>query len=75
MPTSEKVLGFSNRWYDLAIETAVERELGSGVRIRAVSPPVVIESKLAGRVDGELVPRRFQDCQQQRGRRTAAEAG
>jgi predicted nucleotidyltransferase len=47
MPTSEKVLGFSNRWYDLAIETAVERELGSGVGIRAVSPPVVIATKLA----------------------------
>ena len=47
MPISEKLLGFSNRWYDLAIETAVERELGSGARIRAVSPPVVIATKLA----------------------------
>ena len=47
MPTSEEVLGFSNRWYPLAIETAVERELQSGVRIRAVAPSVVVGTKLA----------------------------
>jgi predicted nucleotidyltransferase len=47
MPTSKDVLGFSNRWYNLAIQTAVERALPSGVRIRAVSPPVVIATKLA----------------------------
>jgi predicted nucleotidyltransferase len=58
MPTAEEVLGFSNRWYDLAIETAVERELGSGVRIRAVSPPVMIATKLAawrGRGEGDVL--------------------
>jgi hypothetical protein len=32
MPTSAEVLGFSNRWYDIAIATAVERELASGER-------------------------------------------
>ncbi len=47
MPTSEQVLGFSNRWYPLAIETAVERELRSGVRIRAVAPSIVVGTKLA----------------------------
>lgn len=47
MPTSEEVLGFSNAWYELGIETAVERTLSSGARIRAVAPPVVIATKLA----------------------------
>lgn len=47
MPTSEDVLGFSNAWYELGIATAVELTLGSGVRIRAVAPPVVIATKLA----------------------------
>jgi len=47
MPTSEEMLGFSNPWYDFAIETAVERGFTSGARIRAVAPPVVIATKLA----------------------------
>lgn len=47
MPTSEDVLGFSNPWYELGIATAIELSLGSGVRIRAVAPPVVIATKLA----------------------------
>ncbi len=37
MPTSENVLRFSNRWYRLAMETAVERDLGSGMRIGEVA--------------------------------------
>jgi predicted nucleotidyltransferase len=47
MPTSEEVLGFSNRWYDLALKTAVERVLPSGRALRAVAPPVLIATKLA----------------------------
>lgn len=46
MPTSEEVLGFSNPWYELGIETAIDRTLPSGTRIRAVAPPVVIATKL-----------------------------
>jgi predicted nucleotidyltransferase len=47
MPTAEEVLGFSNPWYELGIETAIERTLHSGTRIRAVAPPVVTATKLA----------------------------
>jgi predicted nucleotidyltransferase len=47
MPTAEDVLGFSNPWYELGIETAIERELPSGARIRAVAPPVMVATKLA----------------------------
>lgn len=47
MPTAEDVLGFSNPWYETAIETAIERTLASGTTIRAVAPPVVVATKLA----------------------------
>lgn len=46
MPTDEAVLGFSNRWYDHAIKTAVELTLPSGVKIRAATPPSIIATKL-----------------------------
>jgi predicted nucleotidyltransferase len=58
MPTSEDVLGFSNPWYEVGIATAVELELPSGKRIRAVAPPVVIATKLAawlGRGGGDVL--------------------
>jgi predicted nucleotidyltransferase len=58
MPTSEEVLGFSNAWYELGIETAIERTLQSGARIRAVGPPIVIATKLAawrGRGDNDIL--------------------
>ena len=58
MPTAEAVLGFSNRWYPLGIETAIERTLASGVHIRAVAPPLVIATKLAawrGRGRGDIL--------------------
>lgn len=58
MPIAEDVLGFSNPWYTLGIETAIERTLASGKRIRAVAPAVVIATKLAawlGRGHGDLL--------------------
>ncbi len=58
MPTSEDVLGFSNRWYETGIATAIELELPSGKRIRAVAPPVVVATKLAawlGRGAGDIL--------------------
>lgn len=58
MPTSEDVLGFSNPWYEVGIATAVELELPSGKRIRAVAPPVVVATKLAawlGRGSGDVL--------------------
>lgn len=47
MPQDEKILGFSNPWYRHAIDTAVERGLPSGVRVRAASPTAIIATKLA----------------------------
>jgi hypothetical protein len=58
MPTAEEVLGFSNRWYPLGIETAIERTLAPGVSIRGVAPPLVIATKLAawrGRGHGDIL--------------------
>jgi len=58
MPTAENVFGFGSRWYDLAVATAIERALGSGVKIRATSPPIMIATKLAawrGRGRGDIL--------------------
>jgi hypothetical protein len=38
MPLDAKILGFSNRWYRPAMESAEERELEKGLMIRAVAP-------------------------------------
>jgi hypothetical protein len=45
MPTREDILGFSNRWYALAIETAAHVDIGRH-RARVVIPPVFIATKL-----------------------------
>jgi predicted nucleotidyltransferase len=47
MPIAEDVLGFSNPWYQVGIETAIEQTLPSGTTIRAVAPPVGVATKLA----------------------------
>ena len=46
MPTDERILGFSNRWYENALETAQDTRLPSGTRIRAVTPPYLLATKL-----------------------------
>ncbi len=46
MPTLEKILGFSNRWYPLALKTAAPVALPSGVVIRLVQAPVFLATKL-----------------------------
>jgi predicted nucleotidyltransferase len=58
MPTLESILGFSNRWYPLALETAVPVQLASGRKIRLVSAPVFVATKLeafAGRGKGDFL--------------------
>lgn len=45
MPTDEKVLGFSNRWYPLATSTAQALILPSGARIRLISAPAFLATK------------------------------
>jgi hypothetical protein len=39
MPLDEKLLGFTNRWYQPAIEAAETREILPGVVIRVISSP------------------------------------
>jgi hypothetical protein len=45
MPTDERVLGFSNRWYPLATATALPLTLPSGTRIRLISAPAFLATK------------------------------
>lgn len=46
MPTSETVLGFSNRWYEPAIETAVTLRLRENLDVRLVTPACFVATKL-----------------------------
>jgi len=46
MPALEEILGFSNRCYPLALETATSHSLPSGTVIRLVAAPVFLATKL-----------------------------
>lgn len=46
MPVQPEVLGFSNRWYPYAVETAEPVDLGDGVTIRLVSAMAFVATKL-----------------------------
>jgi hypothetical protein len=46
MPLEKNILGFKNRWYGPAMETAEERELEPGLTILMVSPVYFCASKL-----------------------------
>lgn len=46
MPASEEVLGFSNRWYETALRTAVSVTLPDGPAIRLVTPACFLATKL-----------------------------
>ena len=46
MPTSGKILGFTNRWYPLAMETASQYEITKALSINLVSPPCFIATKI-----------------------------
>ncbi|MPZ20573.1 MAG: hypothetical protein GEV06_22055 [Luteitalea sp.] len=57
MPVDEHVLGFSNRWYPAAIETAQILQI-AGHEVRVVTPALFIATKLDafhGRGDGDIV--------------------
>jgi hypothetical protein len=45
MPLDASILGFTNRWYRLALDTAEPMELEQGVSIRAVAAPVFLATK------------------------------
>ena len=65
MPTDAAMLGFTNRWQAESFRHAVERELPSGARIRAVPPPFLVATKIEaflGRGEGDyLASRDFAD--------------
>lgn len=46
MPVEPEVLGFSNRWYPYAVETAEPTDLGTGITIRLVSAVGFVATKL-----------------------------
>ena len=45
MPTDERILGFSNRWYPVATATATPVILPSGIQIRLISAPAFLATK------------------------------
>lgn len=51
MPTAPGILGFSNRWYPLAMVTAEKRALPSGVTIRLIAAPLFVATKFEAFVD------------------------
>jgi hypothetical protein len=46
MPTSAEVLGFSNRWYSRAMQTATAMRIADSLTIRVVTAPYFIATKL-----------------------------
>ncbi len=46
MPTDENILGFSNRWYPLALETATPIQFPDGPTVRIISPVAFVATKL-----------------------------
>ncbi len=46
MPIVKEILGFANRWYPLAIDTAQRVTLPSGLQIKLIAAPVFIATKL-----------------------------
>lgn len=46
MPVDADVLGFSNRWYPHAMQTAALHDLGDGIRIRSIAAPAFVATKL-----------------------------
>ena len=58
MPTDPNVLGFSNRWYELAMQTAQRVKLPSGAEIRLIGGPAFVATKFeafADRGQGDLL--------------------
>jgi hypothetical protein len=46
MPSDASILGFENRWQRPALDHALAIELPSGRRIRAITPPYLVATKL-----------------------------
>jgi hypothetical protein len=46
MPTDERILGFSNRWYKAAMENAQRMQVENGLMLRVVTAPFFLGTKL-----------------------------
>jgi hypothetical protein len=58
MPVNEKILGFTNRWYRGAMDSAAQIEIDPGLHIRVITAPYFIATKLEafqGRGRGDFV--------------------
>lgn len=58
MPAEGTILGFTNDWYEYALESAVEYELPDGTVIRLISAPAFVATKLDAfydRGNGDMV--------------------
>lgn len=58
MPDDPDILGFTNRWYRLGMESAVETALSDRLTIQLLSPPLFLATKLEawkGRGGGDMV--------------------
>lgn len=51
IPTSESILGFSNRWYPIAFTNAISVTLEEGLSIKIFSAPYFLAAKLEAFVD------------------------
>lgn len=51
MPPEKSILGFTNRWFGLVIETSIKANLPSGLVVRLASPPLFIATKLESFLD------------------------
>lgn len=47
MPTNPELLGFSNRWYPVAMHTATPQQLPGGTLIRLIAAPAFLATKVA----------------------------
>ncbi len=58
MPVESGVLGFSNRWYRYAVDSALELDVGEGLRLWIAGPVAFVATKLeafAGRGGGDFL--------------------
>jgi len=51
MPTDTNILGFANRWYPLAMQTAQSVELPNAMMIRLIAAPVFVATKFEAFAD------------------------
>jgi hypothetical protein len=65
MPDDEGILGFSNRWYSLGLESAVDHTLTDDIIVRVLTAPLFLATKLEalrGRgIDDLLMSRDLED--------------